>query len=156
MLDPSTKLQHVYFGDSSGNVFQMEGDSWDGDGGTTEVKTNRTSQNIVIPAGHGYDFTGWVRYRGGSDVTLKLTFELGGRYAYNQSIDITLPAGGTATYWGGDNYFGGNSYFGSLFEGRLVEQLWSVAGQATELKVSAEVTSDNDFSIAEIGLEFRG
>ena len=156
MLDPSSKLQKVYMGDSSGNVYEFDGDTYDGDGGTPNIVTERTSMNYPIPSGKSFYVTGWVRYRSGADITLNLTFEFGGDTAYDQKITMTLPASGDAIYFGGDAWFAGSVYWGAVFGGRLVMQKYSAAGQGSEFKVRVSATTTNDFSIAEIGIEFKG
>lgn len=157
MLDPSTKLQKVYFGDSDGNIYEMESETYDGDGATTDVAMEWLSKTIRPQSGTVSNVSGKIRYRAGSDITFQLVFEFGGDYLYNQEISLTLPAGEDVIYFGGDQYFNEtNNYFGSLYGGRIATQPFSSAGLGSEFQVRAKATSSNDYSISEIIVEFDG
>lgn len=159
MLDPATSTMAVYFGDTSGNIYKMEGDSYNGDGGTTDLLTTRTSMSFQSPPGQKFDVNGWILYRKpAEDVNITLTFEYGGVSVFDQPIELTLPAPSTTAFstYGGTSYYAGSNYYGTSFIGRLTRQEWSAAGRASQLQVQAQVEGKTDFSIAEIGINWTG
>jgi hypothetical protein len=156
MRDPSTNHERVYFGGTDGSLYAFDNDTYEGDGGTTDIVTTRLSKNFVPPKGKFNRVSGWVRYRSGSNVTLTLTFEYGGFALADQVVTVILPANTGADYWGGDVWFSGDFYFNQQFDTRLESQKYSAAGHGSECRVRASVTSSNSFSIAEIGIEFDG
>ena len=161
MLDPSTSTMAVYFGDTSGNIYKMEGSTFNGDGGTTDILSTRTSKSFQSPPGQKWDVNGWILYRKPtSEVKVSLVFEYGGVAVFDQAIELTLPAPDTTTasyYGSGTSYYGsGTSYYGTSFVGRLSRQEWSAAGRASQLQVRAQIEGQTDFSIAEIGINWTG
>ena len=156
MYDPQSGRPRVYFGGTDGKIFAFESDTYEGDGGTTDVVATRTSKNFPPPQGTSEKFSGWIRYRGGSDVTLQLEVLFGGVNVLEQAVTITLPAGDNQNYFGGDVYFGGTFYYGALYEGKIRQQEWTAAGRSSEFQLRATVTSSNSFSVAEVGIEFEG
>ena len=161
MLDPATSKMAVYFGDTSGNIYKMEGGSYNGDGGTTDILSTRTSKAFQSPPGQLFDVNGWILYRKPSEeVKVTLVFEYGGVSVFDQSIELTLPAPSTTTfsaYGSGTSYYGsGTSYYGTSFIGRLSRQEWSAAGRASQIQVKAQIEGKTDFSIAEIGINWTG
>lgn len=156
MYDPVSGRPRVFFGGSAGEIFAFEGPDYLGDGGTTNVTTTRTSKNFPPPMGKSSKFSGWARYRSGSDVTLKIEVLFGGTNVLENEVNINLPEGDNANHWGGPVYFGGTFYYGALYEGKIREQKWSIAGSSSEYQLRVTVTSDNSFSIAEVGIEFEG
>ena len=159
MLDPATSTMAVYFGDTSGNIYKMEGSDFNGDGGTTDILTTRTSKSFQSPPGQKWDLNGWILYRKPSaEVTITLVFEFGGVAIFDQEIQLTLPAPANVTFstYGGTSYYSGSYYYGTSFVSRLSRQEWSAAGRASQIQVRAQIEGTTDFSIQEIGLNWEG
>jgi len=155
MLDPIDGLEYVFMGDSSGNVYRLEGTGASGDGGTANINmqflTKLYSGRLDAST---YDFEGYVKYTKGDAATLSLTFRYQGIELFDKSIDISLPAISSASYYGGSAYYGGDFFYGSI-AGRLARQKFHPPGDATDFQVLISYTGSTDIAINEIGLRFR-
>ena len=118
MREPGGKNYYVYWGDDSGNIYQMDGTSG-GDAGDTVISTHRKTRMFDhIERKDGSIFNpnkdklrGRIYYRRVSDVDLLLDVEWADDYSTNR---CTIPLDGPAA---GDiaAYFGGSAYFGSAY-----------------------------------------
>ncbi len=153
--DPVTGLEEIYFGDSSGNVYQIDGgDDTSGDGGLNAIRMTRTSKMIAIPENaQNIALEGWLKYRKQEDVevTLKVIFQGEQIYTHEITINLTKPEG---SYFGGTNYFGGNFYFGSE-ENKLFREIFAIPGKSNEFQIEVIIDDKNTFSISEIGFQFN-
>lgn len=157
MLSPVTKKMEVYFGDASGNVYQMEGDEYTGDNAETDIKTFRTSGLFKAPQGQSHDLNGWILYRNPyEDVTVTITFCWQGFTGYDQSIQVVLPKITGYPEWCGDEYFCGDSYFCVPDKCKVRRQEWSAAGRDAAFNVTIEAETSKDFEILEVGFRFEG
>ena len=155
MLDPADGLEYVFMGDSGGKVYRLEGTGSLGDGGAYNIKTDWTTKLFSCPLdAQAYKISGYLKYRKNVAATVRLTFQYSGESAFDQDIEITLPALSGVSYFGGDAWFGGDFYFGAPFS-RLIRRKFDAAGQASELQLRVRVTSPRDFAINEIGLRFE-
>ncbi len=167
MLDPATKQMAVYFGDTSGNLYKFDSDTYNGDGATgpadttgKEVWTTRVSKSFEAPPGRMFDVSGWITYRKPSEAfDLSLRFEHGGVSLFDQVIDVSIPAAtATPTTYGGTFYYAGTGtgagYYGTSFEGRLTRQNYTAAGRSSQVQLRVTSNGKQNFSIAEIGLQF--
>lgn len=159
MKRPSDGLFMVYMGDSSGNVYQMEG-SGGLDGGTASLSCERLSRLYGIPDGVIFDVTGYVHYRQLFSATLTLTFEFAGSEQFDQVITVSLdPAqassvyggtGSTAAYYGGALGGVSTAYFGQRLFNRLTRRSFNVAGRSSHVRVRANVSGSAAFAVDEI------
>ncbi len=158
MLDANKRYQ-VYFGDTSGNIYQFNSGHVDGD--STNIKSERLSRSIQTPRGAEWDVEGHVIYRASTvEKTLRLRFEYGGISITNQDIFLTLPAIPLGPVYGGTvggnaAYYNGEYYYGTRFVGRLTRQPYTAAGRASRAQIRATIEGQSDFSIAEIQLRFK-
>ncbi|HEY6019655.1 MAG TPA: hypothetical protein VIY48_07070 [Candidatus Paceibacterota bacterium] len=158
MLDPETGLEHAYCGDSSGNVYKLEGTGTLGDGGTTDITATRTSKLYSAPGlSQLFDLQGAVKYRPvtGETSSFNLTMQWQGESVFDKSIDMTLAAAESGAVFGGSDYFGDGSVFGNHFEGRLARQRFTVPGQANEVQFVCTGVGTTTFQINEIYCGFR-
>lgn len=156
MLSPADGLEYVIMGDSSGNIYRMEGTGTSGDGGSTNITTQWLSKVFSAPLdSEVYDVEGYIKYRKNQASTVTLTFLAAGKTAFDQSVTVSIPALSGASYFGGTAYFGGAYYFGVPFSNRLIRQHIAVPGQMADFQVKAEVIGTTDFAINEIGLRFK-
>jgi len=154
MKRPTDGLDVIYMGDSSGNIYQLEG-SGGQDGGSSDIKAERLSGVIRMPnVGPVYDVSGWVTYRRIFPATLTITLEWGGTVLENHAITVSLDAAPNAPVWGGGLYWSNDQYWSTPFKGRFSRQIWSGAGKSEQLQVRASIDGATDFFIEEIGLDF--
>jgi len=163
MLDPATKTMAVYFGDTAGNIYKFDSDTYNGDGATgpldttgADVRATRVSKSFNAPPGRMFDVSGWVTYRKPTEaVELNLRFEHGGVSLFDQEINISIPpASATPTTYAGGFYYAGTSYYGTSFEGRLTRQNYTAAGRSSQVQLRVTSVGKQNFSLAEIGLQF--
>jgi hypothetical protein len=155
MLDPIDGLEYIFMGDSSGNVYRMEGSGTSGDGGTSTLDMQFLSKLFSAQLDAvGYDIEGYVKYTKVDSGTITLTFKYQGVEIFDRSITISLPAISSASYYGGSAYYGGNFYYGT-FVGSLARQKFIPPGDANEFQVLVEYSGNAAQSINEIGIRFR-
>ncbi len=154
-LDPLDGLEYVFFGDSSGNLYRLEGSGALGDGGTTTIRTSFTSRLFSV-LGQFSGMEGWIKYRKPSAaVNLTLTLLASGHQVFDEPVTISIPAPGDVLYYGGTNYYGGNFWYGNAFFDRITRQKFGIAGQANDFQIRVEADTAEDFRVNEVGLRFK-
>lgn len=157
MLDPVDGLEYTFMGDSSGNIYRMEGTGSAGDGGSVDITTEWLTRLFSAPLdAEAYHVEGFIKYRKNLAATVRLNFEYGGQAAFDQAVTVELPALSGIAHFGGDYYFGGETYFGARFENRLLRQKFLAAGQGSDLQVRLTVQGVTDFHINEVSLRMSG
>ena len=146
----------VYFGDSSGNIYKMEG-TGDGDNGDTDIESYR--RTLLIEELEGYnpplnELSGLVHYRRIADCDLVMQFEWGDDYSIT-SCTVPLegpPTGDTANYFGGTSYFGGAYYFntGFFYSDRVSTKGFTPVGRGIGVNIDLSITSSQQFDIFKI------
>ena len=155
MLDPSDGLEYVFMGDSSGNIYRLEGSGSSGDGGTANIDTSWTTKVFSAPLDADvYEVEGYIKYQKNQAATVTITLLAAGKTAFDNSISVSLPAV-SANYWGGSIYWGGSVYWGAVFQDRLIRQRFSLPGQASDFQIKVSVSGTTDFTINEIMLRFK-
>jgi len=155
MLDPNDGLEYVFMGDSSGNIYRMEGTGASGDAGADLIATEWLSKLVVVPSGAEVsNLEGQVKYRKNNEVPLTINFEFAGSSITSKQIDFTLQGISDLLYFGGDAYFGGDFYFGTQ-EDKLSEQVYMVDGQASAVQVRLTTTAAETTSINSINVRFN-
>lgn len=157
MLDPADGLEYVFMGDASGNIYRMEGTVDQGDGNTTDISAQFTSRSFPAPENwEMYRVEGYIKYRKPSancSATISLLYS--GMTAFTETINITINGDNNAPVFGGDAWFGGDFYFASEFSGRLVRQIFEVAGQANEFQIKIATAQETNLEISEVGITFK-
>lgn len=136
MLSPHDGKEYVFMGDSSGNVYRLEGTTGGGDGGDTDINTNRTSGLFsAIAEGKASDIQGYVRYKRKASTTTDLVMKWGfkGEHIMDNSVTVTVP---------NDD------------DDEISRQRFIVPGAGTDFQITTTVDSSNDFTINEIGFRF--
>jgi len=156
MRQPGGTSWYVYFGDSNGNIYQMDG-TGTGDNGDTDIVTYR--RTMLIEGLDGYDpnfnqLTGRVHYRMVADCDLVMDFEWGDDYSITRCT-VPLegpPVGDASTYFGGTSYFGGAFYFntGFFYSERISTKGFSPVGRGEGVYIDLSVTSSQRFDITKI------
>jgi hypothetical protein len=161
MRQPGGTAHYVYFGDNTGNIYQMEG-SGNGDAGTTEVNTYRKSKlielfqdrhgNVIDP--NKKIISGRVYYRRVSLCDLLLDFEWADDYAVNRcTVPLEGPSlGDGAAYYGGSIYYSGSYYYnvGFQFSQRTSTKGFSPIGRGPGFYVSTTIQSDQTFDVLKL------
>jgi hypothetical protein len=163
MREPGGTNYFVYFGDDSGKIYQLDGES-DGDAGTTDIQTFRKSaffqtllddfKNVIDPETD--ILRGRVYYRRVAECDLLMQFE----WADDFSItDCTVPLAGPAlgddaAYFGGTSYFGGLFYFNTGFQlsQRVSTRGFSPVGRGPGFFLSTTVSSSQVFDVMKISI----
>lgn len=157
MINPVTGLDDVFWGDSTGKIFRMQG-AGAGDGGTTDIVTQTISKVFSAPLDAlAYDVEGYVRYNPvAHPVTFDISILWGGTKILEteaHSVAVKKPDG--AIYYSNQAYYSGNSYYGSTFGGKFIRERFTPRGSSEELQIQIEATTSSTFEINEIGLRFK-
>lgn len=152
---PEDGLEYIYFGDSLGNVYRMDIEESDGDGGVNSIKTARESALFRFPGDtESFVIQGWVKYRKPvDDITLTLRFRFQGHHIYTHELNVTLTAPTNRSYYSSGTYYSGGTHYGSVV-GEIGQEIIAVPGQSTEVQIDTILEGKADFSISEIGLRF--
>ncbi len=153
MRKPGASNYFVYFGDSVGNIYQMDG-TGSGDNGNTDVTTYRRSKFFEDIEGLDTNLQrlkGRVYYRRVADVDLIMDFEWGDDYSIARcTVPLDGPPVGDASgYFGGSSYFSGAFYFNSgfFYADRVSTKGFAPAGRGVGFHVELTVTSSQQFDI---------
>lgn len=142
----------VFFGDDSGNVFDLNGSGVAGDAGAFEVVTNRKLP-LIVREGSGYENVvgGRVFYRRQGQVDLNMEFEWGDE---KNTTDLTVPLKGVAAvaaagnYYSAGRYYSDGQYYGEgAAAGSPVSQGFSAIGKGTSVFVTLGITTVEEFEI---------
>jgi len=156
MRNPGGTDWYVYFGDSEGNIYQLEGVG-DGDAGTTDISVYRKTKFIETIDDFNPQLQrlrGRIYYRRIADIDLLMDFEWGDDYAINRCT-VPLegpPLGDLAMYWGGSWYFGGAYYWNSgfFYSERVSTKGFSPIGRGVGFYLSLSATSSQLFDVMKI------
>src|SRR3990170_3880571 len=156
MRSPGTDDYFVFFGDSTGNIYCLEG-TGDGDNGNTAIEAFRRSKyydNIGNFNPQLQQLRGRGFYRRIADADLIMDFEWGEDYAIN-TCTVPLegpPVGDPGGYWGGPGYFGGLFYWNSgfFYADRVSSKGFSPIGRGAGFNLELSVTSSQLFDIMKI------
>jgi hypothetical protein len=163
MLIPGGSSYSVYWGDSSGNVFDLNGSS-PGDGSSSyTVNYSRRTRHIGKEQFDGQwpwdkeNLTGEVKYRRIGAFDLSLTFDWDDEY--NQEIctlHLKGPASGdTGVYFGGGFYFGGTSYFNQGFSSanRVSDYNYSPSGKGPGFYLTVSANTNVLFNVDSVDID---
>jgi len=152
---------YVYFGDSSGNVYRLDG-TGTGDNGDTDVQATRKTGFIQrVQSEDGREIRvnrdrlrGRVFYRRISSTTLIMDFEWADDFSTNRcSIPLEGPGvGDTASHFNGSAYFGGSYYFNTGFSlsYKNATKGFSAIGRGPGVNVLTSITSSQEFDVLKV------
>jgi hypothetical protein len=112
---PGTNNYSVLFGDSSGRIYDLNGDG-SGDAGVSDITLDRKTRFLGAESGLNYVKKipkAKIRYERTFQCSISIALEWGDEYNTSTS-SVTLEgisAGNTAAFFGGPNYFGDDIYF---------------------------------------------
>lgn len=141
----------VYWGDSSGRVFKMNGTRGQGDAGSFSVITERTTREISEIPFRFKDVIGRVEYRRRDKVTMQVIFEWA-EHIYTETAEVILKAELIETetlFWGGDNYFGEDIYWnqGAIRRDLSANTGFSPGGKGEIYFITVRVQDTGDFLV---------
>lgn len=162
MRQPGGTDYFTYFGDTSGNIYQLDGTSA-GDPSSTNIDTYRKTKYIDDLQEFDTRFQrlrGKVGYHRVADVDLIMDFEWGDDYAINQCV-VPLegpPTNDDAAYWGGNVYWNvsadatGVAYWNSgfFYADRVSNKNWSPVGRGPGFYLELTLQTVQDFDIINI------
>lgn len=157
LINPIDMNDAVYFGDTLGNIYLLEGEG-SLDAGTESIVVKRTSGLIQVPAGNNWDIRGHVTYRKQFAQTITIRILHGGKSVWTQEIQKQIPGAeeeGIGFYNGDSYYDDGTSVYNVGFSGRIFRQDWSAAGHSSLFQVEIEADAADPFLIEEVGVEFQ-
>lgn len=168
MKMPGTQVYSVYFGDSVGRVFDLNGTGASGDAGASSIAVLRKTR--FIQEGEGANSAG----KGGIDLTTKvlhgevqyrrifnscdltISFDWGDEYNTSSSV-VTLkgaPTSAAGNYWSGSAYWGGTAYWneGLSFSQKISSQAFSPTGKGRGFFMSTSLDTTTDFQVDSVDL----
>lgn len=164
MLRPGTSTYSVFFGDSSGRVFDLYGSNTSGDGDSSDapVQSSRTSRHIGVEVLNPWPYiqeniTGHIRYRRIVQTSLTVRFDWDDEYTSTQN-DVTLrgpAADDSAPYFGGNVYFGGAFYFNAGFSAVRFPSSMNInpAGKGPGFYVTLSASSASPWQVDHLELD---
>ena len=170
---PGTQNYSVYFGDSAGRVFDLNGSGTSGDAGASDIQVYRKTR--FIEDGEGGDkngrgaldfnhqvLDGIITYRRVADsCSVTIGFDWGDEYNKSEAT-ITLkgaPGASSGNYYGGTIYYSGTTavaaYYslGNLFARKISSQTFSPTGKGPGCFVDVSLETSTDFQIDSIELQ---
>lgn len=152
--DPDDGLEYVFFGDSSGNIYRLEGAS-EGDN-STAIRTKFKSGLFKVEGinEEAYNVTGYIEYKSENAITPTIRLIWQGQTILIQEITESIPAADTGAVYGGGYYYGDGSVYGSV-TGLIRRQQIAIPGQSEMFQLEIEIDDAEDFEIVEVGLKFQ-
>ena len=154
--DPANGLEYIFFGDSSGNVYRMEGTGTSGDGGTANIFTTRRSPMFLAKLDATiYQMNGWIRYRASSDINITFKILSAGFLVFDSVETITLPASTQYAVYRGGIYYADSHYYRESLNARLRRERFVVAAGTNEYQVEVQYDGTSSIDIQEIGFRLQ-
>lgn len=154
MRRPGETTYSVYFGDKSGNIWDLNGSS-NGDN-STDIEVWRKSNFIDQLPTKVEVLTGRVQYRRIGPCELTLEFDWADEYNTSSS-NIPLsgpPASETPSYYGGSSYYSGEFYYstGTPFANKISTKGFSPTGRGSTFTMKQYVSTTIRFQIDHVSL----
>ena len=135
MLDPDDGLEYIFMGDSSGNVYRLEGTNSDGDAGA-EISLRHLSKLISVPVDlQTYSHEAELRYRNNQPADIDLTYKFTGLEQFDSNVTIEVEGIQDRTVYNGNKYYNNGEYYGTPGKNQLIRQIYEPAGQANEFQI---------------------
>ena len=157
LRDPlsTTKDKTVFWGDASGNIYNMNGTLGGGDGGTESVSLRRRTRHVRSFNTRDELTIGRVEYVRRALTPIELVFNWADEYS-RSIISFDLKASfaiGGALFWGGDYYWNETDNYwgaGSVADDQLSTLGFSVAGKGSGFYLEIQISDTDDYRIARI------
>ena len=159
----SNSTYTVYWGDSSGNIFDMNGVGANGDAGQYNINCWKQTRLFDCTVMNPFPYNeavvlGKVQYqRQTAQTTLAINFEWSDEFVTSYAaVTLTGPAANTPyAAWGGSNYWGGGSYWNqgaNAAPDTVDHQTFSVMGKGNGFYIFLQNISVNPWQIDHIEL----
>lgn len=154
MRRPNEDTWSVYFGDSSGNIYDLNG-SGNGDN-DTNILTQRTTNVIEEMNTKQGTLLGRIQYRRYGECECTLSFDWTDEYNTTTST-ITLsgaPPGDTASFYNDVSYYGGDFYYnkGFAYRDKISTRGFSPTGRAISFIMQTSLDTKVRFKVDHIDL----
>lgn len=164
MLRPGTSVYSVFFGDSTGRIFDLYGSNTSGDAGNANytVQSYRKSRHIGVETINPWPYTeenitGHIRYHRKTQANLTVSFLWDDEYTTTQNVlSLKGPlASDVAPYWGGAFYWGDASYWNQGFSGAGVVSSMNVnpAGKGPGFFISMSAIGATPFQVDQLEID---
>lgn len=157
---PGTNTYNVFWGDSSGNLYAMDG-TGGGDAGTTAIYTSRQSikinKNIMDPWPYSQELiSGEVKYRRNNAIDFTVQFDWDEEFSTTSST-LSLkgpPSNDTGLYWGGTNYWSQSIYWnqGFTFSKKPTNFGFSPTGKGPGFYMTCTATTTKNWKVDQVDL----
>lgn len=151
---PGESVWSVYFGDSSGNIYDLNGVG-EGDN-SLDILTQRTTNVIQDLNTKQGTLLGRIQYRRYADCECTLSFDWSDEYNTTTSSILLSgpPTGDTASHYGHDSYYGGDYYYskGFAYRDKISSKGFSPTGRAHSFIMQISLDTTVQFKIDHIDL----
>lgn len=167
MKMPGTQVYSVYFGDSVGRIFDLNGTGTSGDAGSSTIAVLRKTRFIYNGEGASQQGQGGINFakrtphglltyrRVSTGCNCTISFDWGDEY--NESSSVVpipgAPTGFTSVYYNGSGYYNGTAsvafYYsqGGAFSQKISSQTFSPAGRGPGCFISVSLDTASPFQI---------
>ena len=162
MYVPGTTNYTVYWGDSTGRIFDMNGTGTGGDAGSLDIQLLRTSRLIDAEVITNWSWRrkvldGKLQYRRIGECAININVDWADEYNVSTST-LTLkgpPSSDTPAYFGGSIYFSGLVYFnqGFTFAEKISTKAFSPVGKGPGFFISVDSENKVRYEIDHLQLE---
>jgi hypothetical protein len=159
MRMPGTTAYSVYFGDSAGRIFDLNGTGTNGDAGSSDIQVIRKAR--LIQESDGINFQrhitrGNVQYRRINEVSFNVELDWADEYTSNTATVLLKgpPPGDSGAFFGGSVYFGGAFYFnqGFAFADKISHQNFSFVGRGPGVFITCSSLSSKKYQVDSLEL----
>lgn len=162
MWQPGTQNYSVFFGDSTGRIFDLYGVGTSGDAGSSGIQVSRRSRHIGTEVLSPWpwvqeNITGHIRYRRLSSMSVSVTIDWDDEYN-TMTNTVALkgpPTGDIASYFSGSFYYSQALYYsaGFLFANRVSSQNLDMGGKGPGFYLTLSFTTNRSAQIDAIELD---
>ena len=154
-FDPADGLEYVFMGDALGNLYRMEGQTYDGDVGSVSVIAKRKSILFTAPVNaEAFGINGFLEHRNKLENTVTLAFEFSGNSVTTVRKTVPFSTVSYDTPYSAEVYYDANFYYGTAKEDKLVRKKFGVPGKANQWQVEATIEGINDFAVTKVGFRY--
>lgn len=162
MWRPGTQNYSVFFGDSVGRIFDLNGVGSSGDAGVQPVPASRTSRHIGTEVLNPWpwtqeNITGHIRYRRNTAVSATVSIAWDDEYnTSSQTVALKGPsASDNAAYFSGSFYYSGSFFYnaGLSFANRISSINLDPGGKGPGFYLTVGVNPSAPFEITSIELD---
>lgn len=153
LQSPGASTFSVYWGDASGNVYDLNGTGTTGDGGSTNINTFRKTKLITELPSIDKRLIGRVFYKRRTALTLDMEFDWAEEYnkfTCEVPLKATFDSTESFEFWGGF-YWGGGHWGGEFQTTKQISTVgFSAIGRGPGFFLKLATTTTGDFLVSQI------